>query len=80
MSKSELVASFFMVQAWTPVLELGWNYPSWSISAEWFAYLAFPFVVYAVARLARRGLWTVVALGTVAAIATYGVETRRSRR
>lgn len=32
-----------------------WNYPSWSISAEWFAYILFPFIAaWVVRRQARR--------------------------
>jgi peptidoglycan/LPS O-acetylase OafA/YrhL len=29
---------FLMIQAWGPLL-LSWNYPGWSVSAEWFAYI-----------------------------------------
>ncbi len=35
---STLPFEFLMVQAWGPLL-LSWNYPAWSVSAEWFAYL-----------------------------------------
>lgn len=31
-----------MVHAWGTTPTVSWNFPSWSISAEWFAYLAFP--------------------------------------
>src|SRR5207244_2629550 len=31
--------------------QLNWNYPSWSISSEWFAYLIFPLVA---SRILRR--------------------------
>jgi peptidoglycan/LPS O-acetylase OafA/YrhL len=33
---------FLMVHAWGVTDVAGWNSPSWSISAEWFAYLLFP--------------------------------------
>lgn len=33
-----------MVQAWLPGISNGWNIPSWSLSAEAFFYLLFPFV------------------------------------
>ncbi|EJN08093.1 acyltransferase [Herbaspirillum sp. YR522] len=41
-----------------------WNYPSWSISAEWHAYLLFPLLVPVVLRL-RRAMATIVALACV---------------
>lgn len=44
-----------------------WNVVSWSISAEWAAYLAFPLVAFVVARVRRR--WIAVAIAG-AAIAT----------
>jgi peptidoglycan/LPS O-acetylase OafA/YrhL len=31
-----------MMHAWGITDVAGWNSPSWSISAEWFAYLLFP--------------------------------------
>jgi peptidoglycan/LPS O-acetylase OafA/YrhL len=39
-----------LVQAWVPGLA-SWNVPSWTISAEWAAYLAFPLFCPAVARI-----------------------------
>ena len=34
----------------------GWNHPSWSISAEWFAYLTFPAFAWAALKLKARPL------------------------
>ena len=31
------------IQAWDVTDHLSWNFPAWSMSAEWFAYLAYPF-------------------------------------
>jgi peptidoglycan/LPS O-acetylase OafA/YrhL len=39
---AQIPAHIAMVQAWGVVPSDGWNFPSWSISAEWFAYLTFP--------------------------------------
>jgi peptidoglycan/LPS O-acetylase OafA/YrhL len=42
-----LPAHLLLVNAWSP-LEVGtFNHPSWSISAEWFAYLLFPVLICA---------------------------------
>jgi peptidoglycan/LPS O-acetylase OafA/YrhL len=50
---SQIPAHLLLVQAWGFVGSDGWNFPSWSISAEWFAYLTFP-VTFAIAALFRR--------------------------
>ena len=34
------VSNGLLVHAWGVLDELTWNYPSWSISAEWAAYLS----------------------------------------
>lgn len=39
---ASLPAQLALTQAWGLAPHGGWNHPSWSISAEWFAYLAFP--------------------------------------
>ena len=38
----DFVLNLFLAQTWVPNFQLSWNYPSWSISSEWFAYLCFP--------------------------------------
>ncbi|MES2833124.1 MAG: acyltransferase [Pseudomonadota bacterium] len=42
LSWKSLPAQLLMIHAWGFAPEAGFNHPSWSISAEWFAYLAFP--------------------------------------
>ncbi len=39
---SSLPGQVVLAQAWGLTPLGGWNHPSWSISAEWFAYLLFP--------------------------------------
>lgn len=34
-----LLQNFLLIHSWNTTEKLSWNYPSWSISAEWFAYL-----------------------------------------
>src|SRR4051794_2329668 len=41
LSWKALPANVLMVHAWGFAPVAGWNHPSWSISAEWFAYLSF---------------------------------------
>jgi peptidoglycan/LPS O-acetylase OafA/YrhL len=42
---SSFVSNLLMVHAWGLTDNLSWNYPSWSISDEWAAYLLFPLIV-----------------------------------
>ncbi len=44
---------FLMMHAWGTTDVAGWNAPSWSISAEWFAYLLFPTIAAVVLALPR---------------------------
>ena len=61
---SDLPAHLFMIHAWGTTEAVGWNFPSWSISAEWAAYLLFPLVAGLVLKAKR---WSgAVALGALA--------------
>jgi peptidoglycan/LPS O-acetylase OafA/YrhL len=62
-STTGLVQSFFLVHAWIGSEDV-WNSVSWSISAEWLAYLAFPLLSLLSATLTRRahaGAWLAIA-------------------
>jgi peptidoglycan/LPS O-acetylase OafA/YrhL len=50
---SDLPAHLLMVHAWGTTEAVGWNFPSWSISAEWAAYLLFPLVAALVLKAQR---------------------------
>jgi peptidoglycan/LPS O-acetylase OafA/YrhL len=54
LSWSSLPANLLMVHAWGFATTAGWNHPSWSISAEWFAYLTFPLFAWLAGRLRHR--------------------------
>ncbi len=61
LSWASLPANLTLTQAWGLAPVAGWNHPSWSISAEWFAYLSFP--AFALATLRLRGRpWLAIAL------------------
>ncbi len=64
LSFASLPANLTLTQAWGLAPVAGWNHPSWSISAEWFAYLAFP--AFAVLTLAMRR-WPGVAVAAALA-------------
>ncbi len=64
LSWPSLPANLLMVHAWGFAPVAGWNHPSWSISAEWFAYLSFP--LFATAALALKSKPWVAAAGAAA--------------
>ena len=74
MAWSSLPANFAMVHAWGLAPEAGWNHRSWSISAEWFAYLAFPAFAFVAWRLRYRPVVAVVAALALLAILYFGFE------
>lgn len=65
-----LPANLLMVHAWGVTDVAGWNHPSWSISAEWFAYLAFPLFAAVAWRLRNRAVGAAVGAGLLLC-ATY---------
>ena len=68
---ASLPAHLTLTQAWGLGQQGGWNHPSWSISAEWFAYLAFPVFAWLSWRLRHRPvLATMSAILLVAALET----------
>jgi peptidoglycan/LPS O-acetylase OafA/YrhL len=67
---ADLPWHFLMLHAWGTTATAGWNAPSWSISAEWFAYLLFPLLALGLARL-PRGAAPVLAL---LALLIFGVS------
>ena len=54
-----LPAHLLLMQAWGLAPTASFNHPSWSISAEWFAYLSFPAVAYAAWHLRARPMLAV---------------------
>jgi peptidoglycan/LPS O-acetylase OafA/YrhL len=56
----ELLLQILLLNGWGFSRGWSWNYPSWSISAEWAGYLLFPTAAWAASRVGLRG--TIVAL------------------
>lgn len=59
-SLAELGRELLLINAWGTGDVLGYNYVSWSLSAEWFAYLAFPLIVFIYRRNGLIGLVTLL--------------------
>lgn len=60
---SEFFISLTMMHAWAVPVPKIWNTVSWSISAEWAAYLCFPLVAGAVLRLRTNTILVAILLG-----------------
>ncbi len=65
----DFVGTLLLVQAWFPRESMAlWNGPAWSLSAEWFAYLAFPAYAALALRLRERP-WIILGLAVVLFVA-----------
>jgi peptidoglycan/LPS O-acetylase OafA/YrhL len=65
----DFVGTLLLVQAWFPRESMAlWNGPAWSLSAEWFAYLAFPAYAALALRLRDRP-WIILGLAVVLFVA-----------
>ncbi|WP_158243088.1 acyltransferase family protein [Acidimangrovimonas sediminis] len=53
-SLPSLLVSLSLLQSTGIENVLGWNWPSWSIASEWFAYLLFPLLVLAGSKMGTR--------------------------
>src|SRR5262245_46844054 len=65
---NELLWQLTLLQAWGVTTTPGWNVPSWSISAEWFAYLLFPLLAPALMWVRERGIALLIAVAALAAM------------
>lgn len=66
---TDFASTLLLVQAWLPRETLAlWNGPAWSLSAEWFAYLAFP-AYAALALWLRPRPWVIIGLAVIAFVA-----------
>jgi peptidoglycan/LPS O-acetylase OafA/YrhL len=65
----ELVNHLLLIHAWGFSDRWAWNYPSWSISAEWAGYLLFPFLWALLRGQNRIGLAVVLPLTLLGVVA-----------
>lgn len=62
-------ASVFLVQSWGIADPLAWNFPAWSLSTEWAAYLLFPAMIWLVSRFPGSAAAIIGFAGSLAALA-----------
>lgn len=65
----ELPWQILLVHAWGVTDQVSWNVPSWSISAEWFAYLCFPLVAYGLGRVREPRTLLLIAVASLGIMA-----------
>jgi peptidoglycan/LPS O-acetylase OafA/YrhL len=70
-----LTANIFLIHAWGQSYMPDFNYPSWSISVEWLAYLSFPLAL-TLNRVLRNYQISLIASALVSGFALVGVSTR----
>jgi peptidoglycan/LPS O-acetylase OafA/YrhL len=73
LSIEKFISNIFLTHAWDYSFSVSWNYPSWSISSEWFAYLLFPLLAVPLSRIGRRSatLLLVLACGLSAYVFAF---------
>ncbi len=54
-SPTDFLRNLLLIHTWVPRFHFNWNYPSWSISSEWFAYLCFPAICLLLHRIKSSG-------------------------
>jgi len=71
--KIQWLANALLIQGWPAFgKSLSWNYPAWSVSAEWFAYLIFPLAAMFAGQLRRPGIWAAMCLAVYLVPASFG--------
>ena len=64
--RTDLIWHITLLHAWGFAKHASWNAPSWSISAEWFAYLLFPLLAPVLMRVRKEATALCVAVLAVA--------------
>ncbi|MEI8056760.1 MAG: acyltransferase [Actinomycetes bacterium] len=66
LNPTDYLKQVLLIHEWGPNPQRGWNFPAWSLSMEWLAYLIFPLLVLLLFRFHRK-------LPTSAIAAAWGV-------
>jgi peptidoglycan/LPS O-acetylase OafA/YrhL len=67
--------NLFLVQVWPGFFRgQNWNLPAWSISAEWFVYLVFPFLALRIAKTKRPLPWSGILLAIFIVSSLFGAR------
>lgn len=73
LNKQLFFENLFLVQAWQ-IESTSWNVPAWSVSAEWFVYLLFPFIASGLAKFAGGFVGKIaLAVAIFAAVIGFGI-------
>ncbi len=68
----KILANIFVLQAWYPPYAQSFNYPSWSMTVEFFFYAIFPFfIIWAYRQTTRRLIWVSLTFWIVSQIVHY---------
>lgn len=62
------LSNLFLIQNWIPRYVSSWDGPSWSLSAEWFAYIWFPFVLFFLKKIQSRRVLISFSLVSISAL------------
>lgn len=71
---TKFIANLLLTHAWAPHFSLSWNYPSWSISSEWFAYLLFPLLATLLGRTRQKAALMFSLIACVVSAGVYVFE------
>jgi peptidoglycan/LPS O-acetylase OafA/YrhL len=66
------VQDALLIRGWEPFPSQGWNFPAWSLSAEWFAYLLFPAVALLIGIVRKRRATLIATLAVCLGVEALG--------
>jgi peptidoglycan/LPS O-acetylase OafA/YrhL len=72
-NSATFIQNLLLVHHWMPSAPMSWNYPAWSISCEWLAYIAFPALVF---MLKGRDRWNLPLITILIAAQCASVQAR----
>jgi peptidoglycan/LPS O-acetylase OafA/YrhL len=73
-SLGRFVANCLLIHSWDYHFRLSWNYPSWSISSEWFGYLMFPAMAAMLAGVRRHSTALLLGLACLVSAGVYAFD------